>query len=291
MNEILGELSEMNELGLWRPEVEAAVQLLCQDRMEAALHAGNSLPVSAFASIRALASIPIDEITIETLYSTASADPVLAADLLRVVNSWENPMLRGQVSSVREAIIHLGTEQSRTVLLSSSSRALFASNSVRTLWKHSIEVASIAADFGLICGCDVEEAFLAGLLHDVGRLAIEKLDCEILTIRTRLSDLQVPTVWVDLVTCQHDHGEIGGALMEKWNLPDSLVEAITFHHSPERSKSKLASVLYLSELRAGGNEGCLSIVQLERALQLTGLSFAELNQSGRYERFAAAIAA
>jgi HD-like signal output (HDOD) protein len=222
MNEILGELSEMNELGLWRPEVEAAVQLLCQDRMEAALHAGNSLPVSAFASIRALASIPIDEITIETLYSTASAYPVLASDLLRVVNSWENPMLRRQVSSVREAIIHLGTEQSRTVLRSSSSRALFASNSVRTLWKHSIEVASIAADFGLICGCDVEKAFLAGLLHNVGRLAIEKLDCEILTIRTRLLDLQVSTVWVDLVTCQHDHGEIGGALMEKWNLPDSL---------------------------------------------------------------------
>jgi putative nucleotidyltransferase with HDIG domain len=280
VEDIFEELFEINQICLWRPEVEAALRVMSQDLLQEAIAEGDRLPVSALAVVRSLATVPTELLTIETLCRAVSVDPVLAGDLLRVVNSWGHPMLRGRVSSVRKAIWHLGTEQTRSVLMAAASRNLFASSAVRGLWKHSVHVAEIAADLSTLCGCDPEEAFLAGLLHDVGRLAIEKLDRTTLETRSRLTEHNIPTVWVDLVTCWHDHGEVGGALLEKWNLPSGLVDAVKFHHLPECSDGEITSVVYLAELRSGGNEDFHSARRLDYALDLTGLSLAQVQEAG-----------
>jgi putative nucleotidyltransferase with HDIG domain len=278
--QIFEELPEINYRSVWRPEVDAALRLMSVDLLQKAVAAGDSLPVSALAVVRSLATVPTELLTIETLCRAVSVDPALAGDLLRVVNSWGHPMLRGRVSSVRKAIWHLGTEQTRSVLMAAASRTLFASNAIRGLWKHSVHVAEIASELAMLCGCDPEEAFLAGLLHDVGRLAIEKLDQTLLEVRSRLMEQGIPPVWVDLVTCWHDHGEIGGALLEKWNLPLGLVDAVKFHHLPERSDGELTSVVYLAELRSGGDEDFHSAPRLDYALDVTGLSLAEVQEAG-----------
>jgi putative nucleotidyltransferase with HDIG domain len=152
------------------------------------------------------------------------------------------------------------------------------------LWKHSVHVAQIASELATLCGCDPEEAFLAGLLHDVGRLAIEKLDHTLLEARSRLMEQGIPPVWVDLVTCWHDHGEIGGVLLERWNLPFGLVDAVKFHHLPERSDGELTLLVYLAELRSGGNEDFYSASRLNYALDLTGLSMAQVQEAGTGNR-------
>ena len=219
VTQMLEELREINGLGLWRPEVEAALGQIVKPNWEAVLLAGTRLPVTAIGAVRNLGTIPEDEVSAELLYQTAGHDPVLTGDLLRVVNSWSCPSLRKRVSSLREAIFHLGTASARTVLLAAGTRKIFASKSIVGLWKHSVEVAAHAQRLGELAGCDPEEAFLAGLLHDVGRLAIEMLDAETLATRARLSEPGIPVVWVDLVTCRHDHAEIGGALLWRWNFP------------------------------------------------------------------------
>lgn len=294
MDNMLDELASMNELGLWRPQLEATLSKLSRDLMPAALSAGDSLPVSALSAVRKMAAVPVASLTVETLLMTAANDPVLAADLLRVVNSWAFPLLLHRISSLKDAVLYLGIEKVRTVLLSSSSRALFGSGTVRGLWKHSVQVASMAADLGAVCGCDPDDAFIAGLLHDVGRLAIEKLDQETLARRARLLEQDLPVVWVDLLTCRHDHAEIGGALMEKWNLPLSVVEAVSLHHAPERTESKLAAVLYLAELRAGQESGEMedlpSALKTAHALTTSGLSIADVQRTGCPEMVCALLA-
>lgn len=289
--QMLEELREMNGLGLWRPEVEAALGKVVQTKWEACLSAGSRLPVSAVAAVRNLAAIPEEEISVELLYRTAGQDPVLTGDLLRVVNSWACPSLRKRVSSLREAIRHLGTVMARTVLLASGARKIFASKATMGLWRHSIEVAAHAQQLGLLAGCDPEEAYLCGLVHDVGRMAMEMLDAETLAKRERMSDPGVPVIWVDLVTCGHDHAEVGGALLLKWNFPRSIVDAVTLHHAPERSLSKLAAVLYLAELRSGQLEDEPSGIKLDSALKTAGLTRNQFRESEPREVFNSILAA
>ena len=278
--QLFEELTELGQFCMWRPEVDAALGLLSVDLLQKALAQGDRLPVSALTVLRRLSGVPTELLTVETLCHVAFADPVLAGDLLRVVNSWSHPMLRGRVSSVRSAVLHLGTEQARSVLMAAATRTLFASNSIRGIWTHSVRVAEIAADLSCLSGCDPEEAFLAGLLHDVGRLTIEKLSPSVLQIRARLMEQGVPLVWADLVTCRHDHGDIGGALLEKWSLPLGLAEAVKFHHRPQGSSAVLTSIVYLAELRSGENEDFQSETDLAYALNLTGLSLQQVKQAG-----------
>jgi putative nucleotidyltransferase with HDIG domain len=279
VTQMLEDLREMNGLGLWRPEVDAALGKVVQQKWEACLLAGNRLPVSAVASVRNLALIPEEQVSVDMLCRTAGHDPVLTGDLFRVVNSWACPSLRKRVSSLREAVCQLGTHTARTVLLASGARKIYSSKATLALWKHSIEVAAHAQHLGTMAGCDPEALFLCGLVHDVGRLAIEMLDEETLAKRERMIEAGVPVVWVDLVTCRHDHAEIGGALLGKWNFPQSVADAVTLHHAPERSLSKLAAVLYLAELRSGEFEDEPSQIKLEAALKTAGLTREQLSES------------
>ncbi len=291
VTQMLEELKEMNGLGLWRPEVEAALRRIVKASWEKVMLAGSRLPVAAIGAVRNLGLIPEAEVTSELLYQTAGHDPVLTGDLLRVVNSWSCPSLRKKVSSLREAIFHLGTASARTVLLAAAARKVYPSKSILGLWKHSVEVAAQAQRFGEIAGIDPEAAFLAGLVHDIGRLAIELLDPETLATRSRLSEPGIPVVWIDLVTCRHDHAEIGGALLWRWNFPRNIVDAITLHHSPERSASKLAAVLYLAEVRSGECEEEPSPVKLNSALQTAGLTREQFRSSEPTDLFSSILAA
>jgi putative nucleotidyltransferase with HDIG domain len=291
VTQMLEELKEMNGLGLWRPEVEEALRKIVRANWETVLTAGGRLPVASINAVRNLGVIPEDDVSAELLYQTAGHDPVLTGDILRVVNSWSCPSLRRRISSLREAIFHLGTASARTVMLAAAARKVYASKAVLGLWKHSVEVAAHAQSMGEAVGFDPEVAFMAGLVHDVWRLAIEMLDPETLAIRERLSEPGIPVVWVDLVTCRHDHAEIGGALLWRWNFPRTIVDAISLHHSPERSASKLAAILYLAEVRSGGLEDEPSQVKLNAALKTAGLSREQFRRSEPRELLASILAA
>jgi putative nucleotidyltransferase with HDIG domain len=291
VTQMLEELKEMNGLGLWRPEVEEALRKICRANWETVLTAGGRLPVASIHAVRNLGVIPEVDVSAELLYQTAGHDPVLTGDILRVVNSWSCPSLRRRISSLRDAIFHLGTTSARTVMLAAAARKVYASKALLGLWKHSVEVAALAQSMGEAVGFDPEVAFMAGLVHDVGRLAIEMLDAETLAIRERLSEPGIPVVWVDLVTCRHDHAEIGGALLWRWNFPRTIVDAISLHHSPERSASKLAAILYLAEVRSGGLEDEPSQVKLNAALKTAGLSREQFRRSEPRELLTSILAA
>jgi putative nucleotidyltransferase with HDIG domain len=276
---MVAELAQMNEFGLWRPEVDAAFRKICKPQWDTALAAAERLPVNALSEVLKLALVPADDLSVETLSQTALKDPVLSADLLRVINSWAFPNLRKRVGSVREAICYLGCEATRTIMVGSASRKVFASKTLQGLWKHSMSVAAHAQNIGAKAGCDPELSFLCGLFHDIGRLAIEQLDADTVEIRSRLSEPGIPVIWVDLVTCRHDHAEIGGTLLWRWNFPREMVEAVTHHHAPEKSASVMASVLYLAELRSDEIEDDPSPIKLSYALRNSNLTVRQVKDS------------
>lgn len=185
-----------------------------------------------------------------------SRDQALAAKVLKVANSPFYGFPK-QISTINFAIVVLGFETLKEIVLSVSLASSLVSKldkdfEIEKFWRHSLLVGTIAKHLAKDLGYRVAgEAFTAGLLHDIGLLVIaqyfKKEFQEIVQIGKRggFSFDQIERRFLDNST----HYEIGSWLAEKWNFPDQLVEAISFHHQPHLALKNpwLTSLVYLAE--------------------------------------------
>ncbi len=211
-----------------------------------ALRQIDQLPVAPRHARRLLALTDGDA-TVTDLESIARTDQVLAATLISRANS----ALYNRVSetkSIRDAICYLGIPAARNVLLQACFQPLFASSGLQSLWSHASRAAEVAQDLAFASGKgDPAEAYLGGLVHDIGRLVIEKLPQAPRRLETELRENSFPAVYAEAISYRLDHAQLGAELLRRWRFPDSLIKAIEFHHRPEADDSVLASLLYLTE--------------------------------------------
>jgi HD-like signal output (HDOD) protein len=125
-----------------------------------------------------------------------------------------------------------------------------------------------------------EEGLLLGLVHDFGALAIQFAPRETRDISARLAERGCPATYVERLLFGCDHGEIGADILAQWDFPDHLIEAIRFHHQPERSDGALAAFVYLLEFWSGLDEDMPSFDRVEDCLARTGLSLEALTEIG-----------
>lgn len=184
-------------------------------------------------------------------------DPGLTARLLRLVNS---PFYAGkrEISTVSQAVLTLGTRAVIALALSTSIYDLTGKwqSSVDRVrfWRHSLEVAiasrMIAEATHFICP---EEAFVAGLLHDIGLLVLEKsFPDKFARIWTKADAGEViheleESVWGT------SHARVGQFLLEQWNLPPVVVQAVGLHHNEfvpgaDDEEFRLAQIVALGNL-------------------------------------------
>jgi len=183
------------------------------------------------------------------------SDQALASRVLRLVNSSFFGFGR-KVSRVGQAITLLGFNAVRSTVLSVSVFDSFDGASVSgflrpKFWQHSTGVGLIASSLAKgVPGVHHGEAFAAGVLHDIGKLVLDRYLPEdfteiLLRVRTRGISLREAEREVLGVS----HAEIGEYLAEKWNLPHGLVESISLHHTPSvmRSNPSLVSIVHLAD--------------------------------------------
>jgi putative nucleotidyltransferase with HDIG domain len=143
------------------------------------------------------------------------------------------------------------------------------------LWKHSKTVAALAHELAVECSYNPEVAYAAGLLHDIGRLAIGQAGAEVRAEEERLLDSGFPLTYAETLLYGSDHAVLGGDLLEIWNLPPEIVEAVRFHHRPEQTESMLAGILYMAEEEAVDDahelENLSPGMRRHSAAQLTGI--------------------
>lgn len=165
-------------------------------------------------------------------------DPVLAGQVLKLINSAYYSLMN-KVTSLTRAIIMLGLNTVKNLALSTAiirsvsqakkSRAL----PIRAFWAHSIAVGVmaklLAAGRGLSLA-EREEYFVAGLLHDLGKIPIGDEYTEVLA---RVETAQEPLVTVEQQVLGLDHEEVGTMIATKWKLNAVLTDAICHHHAPE----------------------------------------------------------
>ncbi|MDY6825374.1 MAG: HDOD domain-containing protein [Thermodesulfobacteriota bacterium] len=183
------------------------------------------------------------------------ADQAIAARVLRMANSAYYGM-KGQVSSIRQASVLLGVQTLGELITVAGSSELLGSKlkgydfSSGLLWKHSLAVAYASEMIAEKRDPEKkEDAFLAGLIHDSGKLMLDPFMSERReAITDFLENQEKSFLAAERHVLELDHGEIGFDLCQQWNIPKAQAIAIRYHHAPAESDSnQLAYILHMAD--------------------------------------------
>ncbi len=196
--------------------------------------------------LRALPSLPTvvmellqtmgeEDVAIDRLARGIGNDQALAARTLRVANSPFYGM-QGKIDTIAEAITVLGFVNVRSLVTTAGIATAWPASvgkgfDARVFWRHCLGVASCAESLARDARLRPETLFLAGLLHDIGRLVLVATYPEAFaeTLRRRVLD-DCPPVEAERAVLGFDHAQIGGALCRHWRIPESIADAVERHH-------------------------------------------------------------
>jgi HD-like signal output (HDOD) protein len=248
------------------------------------------LPVEAGASHLVFRTLRDDrEYELRELEAIAVRDPVLAGSLLGVANSALFSRTR-RISTVGRAIAAVGVDAARKIMLASAMRPLFASAGLRRIWSHSLSSAPLCSALAHHTGLlSADEGLLFGLVHDIGAVALQFLPRDTLDTLRNLVDGGCPPAYVERLLLGRDHGEIGAGLIAQWHFPEEFIDAVRFHHEPERSPSKLVALAYLAEFWSGLDEDLPSFGRVEACLTRVGLTLETLGEIGNPDSILSAL--
>lgn len=189
-----------------------------------------------------------------------SSDVSLTTDLLRLVNS-VTFALASPCISIADAVKLVGTRGIKNMILSVSSVQQLSGlggESRKTLWVHANRVAFYAYNLARnFCASDrdlVDDAYICGLLHDMGKLVFTMARPDFLDgIKDICRQRNVSADVFEKLLAGVNHAEIGALIAEKWNFPTIIISVIRHHHEPDLAPSstkKLTSLVYLADMIA-----------------------------------------
>ncbi|MBN1131291.1 MAG: HDOD domain-containing protein [Chitinispirillaceae bacterium] len=227
-----------------KPVVENQLPANAGDRYRRVIENIDSLPSLPAIVTKLLEVVNSPETSADDATRLIEKDPALTSKFIRLANSAFYGMPRA-VSSVSSAVVILGFNVIRSVVLSASVMKMFSDRQQQSIdkdlfWKHSIATALAAKEvvrhlmgFKLF---DPESMFCAGILHDIGKLIFDefvhqdyKATCE------SAKNAGISLIEAESRTLGINHAEIGRILADKWALPLDLENVIVHHHEPEQA--------------------------------------------------------
>jgi HD-like signal output (HDOD) protein/CheY-like chemotaxis protein len=167
------------------------------------------------------------------------ADPVIAANILKVSNTVFFASANRRINSIKDAIIRVGFRETKRIVMSMSVMDLFATSEVRLgfnrfhFWFHCLGTAIIAEQMAKRFGdLNAEEAFLAGLLHDFGLILLDEFYPTIFSkVLEATATSGAHFVDKELEILDITHVDIVSELFQSWKIPEAITEAVTNHYS------------------------------------------------------------
>jgi len=256
-----------------------------KQKFKAALREAKNLPTlpGIVNKLTKMADDP--ETTTEQMGKVISKDHILAAKLLKLVNSafYGFPQ---RISSLSSAIILLGFNVVKSLIISASIFEVMEDQDVE-LWEHSLGCAVVCSVIAKRLGVsEPEEVSTAGLIHDIGKVAIKmELAAEYKQINKMMLKDNISMQQAELAILGLDHAEAGGWLTKNWNLPNKLIEPVSCHHDPRKAKDEQlnSAIIHFSDLlirgMGYGHAGDDKVPMLsKRAWQLLDLSPEDLDE-------------
>ena len=214
-----------------------------------------------------------DDSKISDIANQISNDVALTGELLKTVNSAAFA-LQTPCSSISDAVKMIGTRGIKNMLYSIGSLNIFAAQTKKNedLWKHSYQVEfysyNIAKNFCKSDNSVVEDSFVCGLLHDMGKVIFETNCPEYIdNVKKICKDKITSLDLFEKIISGVNHGEIGAKIAEKWNFPESIINVIRFHHSPgnapEAAKT-LTTIIYIADLMVHYHNSDIQYCQIDK---------------------------
>lgn len=206
---------------------------------EQALKSLDRLPLLSPSVSRLLAKLTFGNVAFEDLTELVSRDTFLCGHILRTVNSAGFARSR-TITSVGQAMTLLGLSRLRHIALSFSVTKLFSKARMPQIWsrtqfsRHTVATALLAESIAdKTHGPNRQEAFLAGLLHDIGKVLIAVTAPEQYEMALALASASGrPLFECEREIFGTDHAELSGLALTKWSLSEPVCRAVFHHHAP-----------------------------------------------------------
>jgi putative nucleotidyltransferase with HDIG domain len=212
-----------------------------------------AMPAVALELLHTLTEIDASSADLTDLARRIAQDQAITARVLRVANS---PFygLQSRVASIHDAITVLGFSAVRSLVLAAAVMASLPGGpctgfSQDRFWRHVLGTAAAAQAIGKRLGRPSEALFIAGLLHDIGRLALVVLYPARYAATLAAALEQDRTLRdIELEHFGFDHAAVGASLAEHWHFPENIVDALAWHHQPDQGKADgLAAIVHYAD--------------------------------------------
>jgi putative nucleotidyltransferase with HDIG domain len=213
-----------------------------------------ALPVVAQ---RLLSMVRDDSTTVDRIANLLGTDQALAGAVLRYANS-ARAMPNRRIGNLREAVARIGQRAVSEVVVRACAAPMLDRGLPpyalprRIAWRHAATASQASRHLArLVKIAPSEEASVAGLLHDVGKIVLTSVVPEAAAEAVAVARGRGIPVWqAEAQVIGFHHGDVGGALLRAWGLPDMVADAVAFHHEPTETANRLATLVSLADAAA-----------------------------------------
>ncbi|MCL1066172.1 HDOD domain-containing protein [Shewanella olleyana] len=212
----------------------------------------NDLPRLPKAVSELLDAVNNDNTSVKNLSEKLAQDPVISARVLRLANSAHFGRNR-EVSSIEEAVIRLGQQTLKTLVIASAvvgAVPKVEGFDLASFWGETFEISLYSQELAKRCDIAADETFTCGILHKIGELLIATAEPELAQQIKAAVDVGGVQQELEEKLLGTDAPSVGALLAKTWNFAPSLVQGIQFQRNPlaANPQSKPAALLYLSHL-------------------------------------------
>lgn len=245
-----------------RQEIESAIQYsenaMSQTKLDAIYGQIDSLPSLPSIVSRVLEITGDPESSAHDLMKAILPDQSMCAAILKIANSAFFGLPR-EVSSIEKAVMVLGFDEVKNIVLGkavfNSFKELNGSNkkAIEQFWDHSFSCGLAAKVIAERIDISPSEMFIAGLIHDIGKLAMLITFPNLYSHMLKLAEEN----WQDNIEKEQElffivHDEVGKCILNKWLFPEKLIQAVGCHHHPENAENMrlMASTIQIADIIA-----------------------------------------
>ncbi len=247
----------------------------------------NKLPSLPHILIKLLRACRDDDICFDTVSNIISKDAALSTKIISVANSPVYGHAR-HLESLKHILMFLGLDTIKSIAITASVKQFFSrysnekSQFLKHFWKHSLSCAIIAKELAKLTNYKyIEEAYIAGLLHDIGMLVLEnKADFEY-SKSIHSKDLANKLLQLEKEKFNITHDDLGAMLLDKWGIHETINDAVRYHHASIddiQDAHLLVKIINLSNILASEQTEQQGTLKFESAMKLFDLSESIVNR-------------
>ena len=214
----------------------------------------DDLPPFPLVATKLLEVLSRDNVHITGVGRIIAAEPVFAGRVLQMANS---PLfaLQTQVKTISHAIVLLGLDRVKAITVTRALGDFVApvlnSQALRTCWQNSLACALLSEKLARACKIDTDFAYVAGLLRDIGRLALlVKYPDSYVNLLAVSSEQGFDLIATERELFDIDHCQAGAWLMAKMPFPPELCEVVAKHHDPPSGPFRMVHLVRIADLLA-----------------------------------------